>query len=219
MEFSGKYHENEFPERYASKHRASLSRRINDTREQSLLKRALRRVGQFDSVIDVGCGPGRFWSTISSLQPARFAALDVSHSMLSFARSAQPREVVERIELAAGSVTALPFVDNAFDCVVSMRLLHHFGDPGERRQALAELRRIAGQHLIVSLWVDGNYKAWRRLRLESRRGPRGYQNRHVVTKSQLAADFQEVGLKEVEHFDLIPGYSQWRYCVLDVTGD
>jgi SAM-dependent methyltransferase len=218
LEFSGKYHENEFPGRYASKHRASFSRRINDTREQSLLRRALGRVGPLDSIVDVGCGPGRFWSTINSFQPARFAALDVSHSMLSFARSAQAPEVVERIELAAGSVTALPFIDNAFDCVISMRLLHHFGDVGERRQALAELARVTGHHLIVSLWVDGNYKAWRRQRLESRRGPRGYQNRHVVTKSQLAADFQDVGLRELDHFDLIPGYSQWRYCVLEVPG-
>ena len=145
MEFSSKYHEEAFPDRYANKHGESLAR------------------------------------------------------------------------LASGSVTALSFRDGAFDCVISMRLLHHFGDRSVRIRALKELARVAGRFVIVSLWTDGNFKAWRRRRLELRRGKRAYQNRFVVPRAVLAAEFRECGLKPLAHFDLIPGYSQWRYYVLEKT--
>jgi hypothetical protein len=98
-----------------------------------------------------------------------------------------------------------------------MRLIHHFGDADDRRRALAELCRITSHCLIVSLWTDGNYKAWRRRRLERRRGARSYQNRFIVPRSDLADDFRACGLREVAHYDLMPGYSQWRFYVLERT--
>ena len=218
MEFSSKYHETQFPERYATKHGESLSRRLNNRREQHLLERSLALVGRPESIADIGCGPGRFWRSIERTDAGDLFALDLSHAMLSYARQRHAVSLADRYRLAAGSVMALPFIDGAFDCVVSMRLLHHFGDPADRRQALAELARVSRNHLIVSLWTDGNYKAWRRRRLENRRGPRRYQNRHVVPQSELGDDFKSAGLNPVAQFDLIPTYSQWRYYVLEQPG-
>jgi SAM-dependent methyltransferase len=233
VEFSGKYHEEAFPDRYANKHNESLSRRLNDWREQSLLSKCLNRIGSVRSVADIGCGPGRFWPTIANATRTEGSDLygsDVSESMLRYARDRYARDryareryagegyendgLGERFALASGSVTALPFADGAFDCVVSMRLLHHFGEPDVRLQAVRELARIADRYLIVSLWTDGNYKAWRRSRLERSRGERAYQNRFVVPRHELEAEFMACGLSPVAHFDLIPGYSQWRFYVL-----
>ena len=226
MEFSNKYHEAQFPSRYATKHGESLSRRLNNRREQQLLRRCLNLTERTErtekdiaaqatlrSIADVGCGPGRFWGTLERTSAEALFALDISQPMLSHARSRHP-EIEARFRLAAGSITALPFADDAFDCVVAMRLLHHFGEPAERRQALAELARIARCYVVISLWTDGNFKAWRRRRLEARRTHRSYQNRQVVARPTLSADFAAVGLHELGHFDLIPGYSQWRYYVL-----
>jgi ubiquinone/menaquinone biosynthesis C-methylase UbiE len=222
LEFSSKYHEDEFPGTYASKHNESLSRRLNDRREQALLRRCLKLVDPVDSIIDVGCGPGRFWPSLID-SSAELAALDVSHAMLRFARERYPAAIAGRFELAAGSVTALPFSDDAFDCVVSMRLLHHFGESRIRRGALGELARISRRFVIVSLWTDGNFKAWRRTKLEQRRREqaaragrtRSYENRHVVSRQELLEDFTTVGLHPISHYDLIPGYSQWRFYVLE----
>ncbi|MGD8416505.1 MAG: class I SAM-dependent methyltransferase [Pseudomonadales bacterium] len=211
MEFSGKYHEQTFPERYAAKHGASLSRRLNDRREQTLLARALSLTGENASIADIGCGPGRFWDTLAG-RAGELYALDMSHAMLRFAMETHAGGAAMR--LAAGSVLALPFADAAFDTVVSMRLLHHFGEPTSRQLALTELARVARRYVIVSLWTDGNFKAWRRRRLEARRPDRRYQNRHVVSREALAADFAAAGLTPIRHFDLIPGYSQWRYYLL-----
>ncbi len=220
LEFSSKYHEDAFPDRYASKHGESLSRRLNDRREQALLARCLGRLNGLESIADIGCGPGRFWPTIagSSASGATLFGSDVSESMLRYARDRFDDDLGERFALASGSVTALPFADAAFDCVISMRLLHHFGDRVDRLRALGELTRVARRYLIVSLWTDGNYKAWRRKRLERRRGERSYQNRFVVPRAVLESEFRESGLKPIDHFDLIPGYSQWRFYLLEKTG-
>lgn len=223
MEFSSKYHEEAFPDRYANKHGESFSRRLNDRREQALLNRCLSRIGAVRSIADIGCGPGRFWPTIAAAADSRAGSdlelfgSDVSESMLRYARSRFADGLGERFALASGSVTALPFADNAFDCVISMRLLHHFGEPAVRQQAIGELARVAGRFLIVSLWTDGNFKAWRRARLERRRGRRAYQNRFVVPRDVLEAEFGQCGLRAIAHFDLIPGYSQWRYYLLEKT--
>ena len=223
MEFSSKYHEKAFPNRYANKHGESLARRLNDRREQALLARCLNRIGPVQSVADVGCGPGRFWPTIAAAAQAPAGSntdlygTDVSESMLRYARGNFDERLGYRFALASGSVTAMPFADNAFDCVISMRLLHHFGERSTRVRAIGELARVASRFLIVSVWTDGNYKAWRRRRLERRRGQRAYMNRFVVPRADLLAEFRECGLQPVAQFDLIPGYSQWRYYLLEKT--
>lgn len=217
MEFSSKYHEDAFPERYADKHGETLARRLNDWREQTLLGRCLSLCGSGDSLADIGCGPGRFWPTLAGTDTDDLFALDVSHAMLRFARE-RHGALGQRFGVAAGSVLALPFATDAFDTVVCLRLLHHFGEPATRRAALAELARVARRRVVVSLWTDGNYKAWRRSRLERRRGRRAYENRHVVPRRVLEDDFLSAGLIVERHFDLVPGFSQWRYYLLDRAG-
>ncbi|MDA1074484.1 MAG: methyltransferase domain-containing protein [Proteobacteria bacterium] len=213
MEFSTKYHDQSFPEQYATKHRETVFRRLNDHREKRLLAKSLAKIQPPDSLIDVGCGPGRFWPVLCKTPATTLCGLDVSHSMLAFARDHQPDG--GHFLTTSGSVTQLPFADAAFDCVVAMRLLHHFGEVEERAQAISELRRIARRNVIVSLWVDGNYKAWRRQALEKRRSARSYQNRHVFKREVLHQEFTEAGLNVRHHLDLLPGYSQWRYYVLE----
>lgn len=215
MDFSGKYHEEAFPRRYAEKHGETLIRRLNDRREQGLLARCLALTGHNESLVDVGCGPGRFWPTLAQSDSNELYALDVSHAMLRFARERHGVELASRFRLSAGSVLALPFTDQAFDTVACLRLLHHFGDAVQRRTALAELARITRRYVVVSLWTDGNYKAWRRSRLERRRGGRAYANRYVTPRPVLDADFAASGLVPRQHFDLVPGYSQWRYYLLE----
>jgi len=66
--------------------------------------------------------------------------------------------------------------------------------------------------VIVSLWVDGNYKAWRRNRLEKRRG--AGENRFVVRREQIESEFREAGFQILGHRDFLPGYAMWRTYVL-----
>ncbi len=72
--------------------------------------------------------------------------------------------------------------------------------------------------MIVSLWVDGNYKAWKRQRLEARRAAQGRaaenQNRFVVARSTLEDEFRQAGFNMLGHLDFLPGYAMWRTYVL-----
>ena len=214
MDFSEKYHEDDFPQQYAAKHEESFSRRLNDAREKSLLARSLGLAGNPDKVMDVGCGPGRFWPTIAGTGVKTFTALDVSVPMVRFALAHNQALSCSPFGMV-GSVLALPLGDDSADCVIAMRLLHHFGTARERLQALRELSRVAWRHVIISVWVDGNYKSWRRNRLEVSRSTRKYQNRHVVNREEFERHFKALNLKVIGCFDLVPFYSQWRYYVLE----
>jgi hypothetical protein len=61
--------------------------------------------------------------------------------------------------------------------------MHHIGDPAHRMQMLHEFHRVTRDTVILSLWVDGNYKAWRRQKLEAKRAKRAVRN--PVTRTVL----------------------------------
>ncbi len=65
--------------------------------------------------------------------------------------------------------------------------------------------------------MDGNYKAWRRRKLEqdrSRREERGEQNRFIVPAHQVEAEFRDAGFEILGRIDFIPLYAMWRTYVL-----
>ncbi len=98
-----------------------------------------------------------------------------------------------------------------------MRLLHHIGDSEHRLAMLREFHRVSRDSVIVSLWVDGNYKAWKRKRLESTRSQhehRQYQNRYVLPAPQVEHEFTESGFKITSRLDFLPLYAMWRVYVL-----
>jgi hypothetical protein len=68
--------------------------------------------------------------------------------------------------------------------------------------------------VIVSLWVDGNFKAWKRQRAERNRDKREYQNRFVLPAATVEKEFEEAGFRIQEQLDFIPLYAMWRVYVL-----
>ena len=72
--------------------------------------------------------------------------------------------------------------------------------------------------MILSLWVDGNFKAWRRQKLEKRRyaetGKPSYQNRFVLPVATVEEEFQAAGFRIQERLDFLPFYAMWRVYVL-----
>jgi len=89
--------------------------------------------GGAQSVLEVGCGTGRWILELSKVAP-RVVGLDRSAGMLRRARAERGREAVAR-----GDAAALPFARGAFDLVVCVNALHHFPAP---QAFLAEARRV-----------------------------------------------------------------------------
>jgi ubiquinone/menaquinone biosynthesis C-methylase UbiE len=92
------------------------------------------------SVLDIPCGGGFALRGLSSGQPVRYVAADISPYMLERAREeARRMRTQDVIEFVEADMTALQFADNSFDLCVTYNGLHCLPDP---RAALAELARV-----------------------------------------------------------------------------
>ena len=91
---------------------------------------------------------------------------------------------------------------------------NHIGEAEHRRAILREFERVTRDSVIVSLWVDGNFKAWKRKRAEQNRGQEGYQNRFVLPAVTVEKEFEDAGFRIQEQLDFIPLYAMWRVYVL-----
>ncbi|VEE15654.1 class I SAM-dependent methyltransferase [Ectopseudomonas mendocina] len=217
LDFSRKY-DFEHAQQYLHKHQDGLSRRLSHWRDVQVARRALQMADQPNLVLDLPCGAGRFWPMLCE-QPNRviFAA-DNSADMLATARAAQAPEVVARVNSFRTSAFDIDLGSNAVDCIFCIRLLHHIESSEHRLAILREFHRVSRDTVIVSLWVDGNYKAWKRRRLEARRAAQGRatenQNRFVVPRKTVEDEFHQAGFAILDHLDFLPGYAMWRTYVL-----
>lgn len=98
------------------------------------------------SVLDVGSGRGLLCSALAA--PGRM----VTGLDLALPPGLSDRE---NLTFVAGSVTDLPFDDNSFDTVVCTHTLEHIPQLG---QALAELRRVAAEKLIIVVPRERPYR-------------------------------------------------------------
>lgn len=217
LEFSRKY-DAEHAREYFNKHQEGLSRRLSHWRDVQLARRALQRAGDPGLVLDLPCGAGRFWPLLTEKANRVIIGADNSAHMLDIACASQPAEVVRRVKPLQTSAFAIDLPDSAVDSIFCMRLLHHIGEAGDRQTLLREFHRVTRDSVILSLWVDGNYKAWKRRRLERRRQAEGkvggYQNRFVVPQAQIEREFAAAGFRIDSHYDFLPGYAMWRVYVL-----
>ncbi|MCL2075437.1 MAG: class I SAM-dependent methyltransferase [Betaproteobacteria bacterium] len=213
LEFSRKYDESH-AEEYFFKHQDGLARRLSNWREIRIARRALMLAGDPLSALDLPCGAGRFWPMLLENPDRHLIAADNSQDMLDIALKYQAHGQVLRMQTLKTSAFAIDLPDGAVDSVFCMRLLHHIGDSAHRQVMLREFYRVARKSLVISLWVDGSFKAWRRKRLEARRGCGDYQNRFVIERQTIESEFRQAGFDITGQVDFLPGYAMWRIYVL-----
>jgi ubiquinone/menaquinone biosynthesis C-methylase UbiE len=165
LPFSEKYTD-EHSQEYFKKHDR---KRLSDRIEHRMAQRALRLAGNPASILDIPCGTGRFWSMLAEDPRRELLAADYSPAMLEIAGKVREPEIVRRFRLLQCSAFAITQPDSSVDCIFSIRLMHHIGESANRVAMLKEFHRVTRDSAVVSLWVDGNYKAWRRRKLEESR--------------------------------------------------
>lgn len=212
LSFSEKYTD-EHSQEYFEKHH---QKKFSDRMEHRMARRALALAGNPMSVLDLPCGTGRFWSMLAAEPRRELQAADYSQAMLDVARKVRDPAVVERFRLLQCSAFEITLPNNSVDCVFSIRLMHHIGESANRVTMLKEFRRVTRDTVILSLWVDGNYKAWRRRKLEDKRRQSGEKNdnRFIVPRTQFEQECREAGFTIVGHVDFLPRLFMWRTYVL-----
>lgn len=141
------------PDAYAEWRRSTLGR-ITDALEERLL---LDRIGPARGlcILDVGCGDGVL-ATRLARSGARVTGIDASADMIASARRRATAAGVE-IDLRQGDAGDLPFLDERFDCVVSVATLCFVDDP---RQTIREMVRVLKPGGRLILGVLGRWNLW-----------------------------------------------------------
>ena len=213
LEFSAKY-DDRHAQQYLLKHQGKLARRLSHKRDEQLARGALAMAGEPGLVLDLPCGAGRFWPLLAEKPNRVIIGADNSESMIKTAMQGQPADVVKRVQPLHTSAFDIALPDNAVDSIFCMRLLHHIGEAEHRMAILREFERVTRDSVIVSLWVDGNFKAWKRKRAEKDRPNRDYQNRFLIPAATVEKEFEAAGFRIQEQLDFIPLYAMWRVYVL-----
>lgn len=199
--------------RYQSHHRKSLRTRCTSSRERAVVRRALRDAGSPGTVLDLPCGAGRFWPVFADARVRQVIAADVSEAML---QAADTNRLDERIPelLLRTSAFAIGLPDGSVDLVACLRFYHHLGRADDRARLLGELRRVTRGHVAVSLWVDGNLGALRRLGRSVGPAEPGYGRRTCRPRGEVEAEFRAAGFEIVSHYDVWPRIAMWRLYLL-----
>lgn len=213
LEFSNKY-DREHSEYYYQKHRIGIEPRLSHWRDVQLARKALKVAGNPEVVLDLPCGAGRFWPVLAEHPTRTVVGADNSGDMVAVALEHCPKEIAPRFSGLQTSAFNIDMADGSVDSIFSMRLMHHIGQSEHRMAMLKEFHRVSRDTVIISLWVDGNYKSYKRKKSEQRhpRGPN--QNRFVIPAKQIEKEFDQAGFSVLNYLDFIPYYAMWRVYVL-----
>lgn len=213
LDFSEKY-DGQHAQGDLHKDKEGIGRRLSHWRNQQLARKALALVDEPGLVLDLPCGEGRYWPLLAQKSNRAIIGADSSESMVRMAMQAQPAHVVKRVQPMHTSAFDIALPDNAVDSIFCMSLFHHIGEAEHRLAILREFERVTRDSVILSLWVDGNFKAWKRKRAEKSRGQEGYQNRFVLPAATVEKEFEQAGFHIQEQLDFLPLYAMRRVYVL-----
>ncbi len=163
--------------------------RRRDARKWRPVRRALALAEGARTTLDVPCGTGRFTGRLAD-QGYEVIGTDVSSEMMSVARrSVEGRDGVAGFVQA--DAEALPFRDDALDCVMCIRFLFHADGP-TRVRVLREMTRVSRRWLIVDYRhrYSVHYWMWRIKRaLGLTAAPL-----ERVTRAQMEAELEAAGV-------------------------
>jgi SAM-dependent methyltransferase len=111
------------------------------------LERALNSISGVKKILDMPCGSGRLTQFFYDRGYTYFGA-DISMEMMNvLAREQKARDLIPPLVRCDGE--ALPFKDDAFDCVVCVRFLNHSIPKSVRDNVLREMKRVSKKWLIL----------------------------------------------------------------------
>ncbi len=200
---------------YTRKFEKHLSERINNRHEQRLLQRLIGRISSetpFETALDLPCGYGRLMPLLR--RHARHVVEgDWSLPLLKIARGNQRADttVREADGYVRATALAMPFANQAFDLVLSVRLCHHIREHAERLTYVRELLRISRRWVVFTYF---DYHSLKNQLREVRRKLFGKRPKWTLRASEIEKIADEMGFEVVYSIPLSRLFSGHRYVAL-----
>lgn len=113
------------------------------------------------AILDVGCGGGWVVRRLAALAPqSSVIGLDYSAASVAVSRETNAQEVeAGRVQIAQGSVAALPFADGTFDMVVAVETHYYWPDlPANVREIWRVLKPSGTFAVIAETYRGGPFR-------------------------------------------------------------
>lgn len=209
------YNSPEGSAKYTKKFEKHWTERINNEREQRLVRGLLSKVPEADLTgfaLDMPCGYGRLYPLLGAVT-ARVVEGDWSFYLLQAARqhTSRYKRIGPPHGFVRGTALALPFSDNAFDLVLSVRLCHHISSRHERHQYVRELLRVSRKWVVFTFF--DTYSLKNRLRNLRRRFV-DKKPKWTMSEAEVATLANESGFETVRSVPLSRFFSGHRYVML-----
>jgi SAM-dependent methyltransferase len=104
------------------------------------------------SILECGCGTGRFWEADAVPRALQLTLTDLSPGMVDEAVARARSEGFTAIDGRACDVQSLPFNDESFDIAIANHMLYHVPDPD---RAVAELARVVRPDGVLLAATNG----------------------------------------------------------------
>ncbi len=200
---------------YTKKFKKHWTERINNRREQNMVRKLLGEIpngDRYDLALDMPCGYGRLYPLLK--QTARHVVEgDWSFYLLKEARNylAQNGQIESPLGFVRGTALSMPFLDGSFDVVLSVRLCHHISSQDERLEYVRELLRISRN------WVVFTYFDTRSVKNILREVQRRFVNKRAkwtLSREQVSKLADDAGFEVIRSIPLSRLFSGHRYTVL-----
>ena len=138
--------------------RTQLDNEISDLSERQFIESTGFSAAELRGkwILDIGCGMGRF-AEVASRWGANVVGIDLSLAADVAARNLSSRE---NVWICQASVLNLPFLEQSFDYIYSIGVLHHTPDCEQSFKCLPKLLKPGGS---IAIWLYSAYVRWYRM--------------------------------------------------------